>query len=224
MMQNPKSSTVCACILTLGTRHDEKLTFPIAGTAPFSEPEAKSVEWVLDTFPSVRWFVDIHSTAGTVLYSWGSDTNQHQYPDETFLNSSFDSVRGILSDVPGARGGYGEYTPTSESNVSKAAAEQMAEAMALVKGRDYKAKPSAELYATSGASDDYAYSRHFTNQSLNMVHAFSLEFGGRSGPRRPICPFYPSVDDYNLDLKEIGAGLMKMLLAAVDLDRGPGAC
>lgn len=69
----------------------------------------------MDTYSKVRWFIDLHSYAGDVLYSWGSDENQSEYPTMNFLNSSFDSVRGILTDTPGSGRGYGEYTPKEES-------------------------------------------------------------------------------------------------------------
>ncbi len=49
------------------------------GTGAFSEPETKSIKWVFDTYSKVRWFVDLHSYAGDVLYSWGSDDDQTKY-------------------------------------------------------------------------------------------------------------------------------------------------
>lgn len=194
----------------------------MTGTSPFSEPETKSVKWVLDTYTKVRWFVDLHSYAGDVLYSWGSDTNQNTDSSQNFLNSAYNSVRGILTDTPGVRGGYGEYTPASEFNVNKATAQRMAAGMSSAGGRSYTAKPAADLYPTSGASDDYSYSRHFANSSLNLVHGYTVEFG--FGSSISSCPFYPTVAQYNTNLREIAAGFMETLLAAVELDLGPGSC
>jgi hypothetical protein len=59
------------------------------GTKPFSEPETQSIKWVMDTYSAVRWFVDLHSYAGDVLYSWGSDDNQSKYSYMNFMNSSY---------------------------------------------------------------------------------------------------------------------------------------
>ncbi|RAL67161.1 hypothetical protein DID88_007939 [Monilinia fructigena] len=91
------------------------------GTAAFSEPETQSVKWVMDTYSKVRWFVDLHAYAGDILYSWGSDTNQASYPHMNFLNSSYDAVRGIVTDTPGSGSAYGEYTPNAEFTTNKAA-------------------------------------------------------------------------------------------------------
>lgn len=49
----------------------------------------------MDTFAKVRWFIDLHSYTGDVLYSWGSDTNQAKFPGMNFLNSTYNSVRGM---------------------------------------------------------------------------------------------------------------------------------
>lgn len=200
--------------------HCTDIHFPL-GTAPFSEPETKSVKWVLDTFPSVRWFVDLHSVVGDILYSWGSDTNQFSDPVQNFLNSTYDDVRGTLTDTPGVRGGYGEYLQEDVFDVNVAAANRMATAMTAAAGRTYTIEPAADLYPTSGASDDYSFSRHFADPSLNLVHAYTVEFGFDSSFS---CPFYPTVANYNKNLKEIAAGFMEVLLAAVDLDLGPGSC
>lgn len=197
------------------------LTQPATGTAAFSEPEAKNVKWVLDTFSSVRWFADLHSFGADVLYSWGSDEDQSDFPKQTFLNSSYDSVRGILSDTPGHGNGYGEYTPKSEHAANLATAQRMSAAMRNVGGRIYRAIPAVDLYPTSGASDDYSYSRHFANTTLNLVHAYTIEMGHASGLR---CPFYPTVAEYNENLREVAAGFMETLLAAVELDLGPRGC
>ncbi|KAF7550054.1 hypothetical protein G7Z17_g5971 [Cylindrodendrum hubeiense] len=188
------------------------------GTSAFSEPETKNIKWIFDTYSKIRWFVDLHSYAGDVLYSWGSDENQSQYSYMNFLNSSYSSVRGILSDTPGSGKGYGEYTPTAELNNNVAAAKRMTSAMTAGGGSSYTAMQAAALYPTSGASDDYAYSRHFANTSTNLVHAYTVEFG--FGNSAASCPFYPTVAQYNSNLKATSAGFMELLLAAVELGLG----
>ncbi|KAH7304086.1 hypothetical protein B0I35DRAFT_445863 [Stachybotrys elegans] len=187
------------------------------GTAPFSEPETRSIKWVFDTYSKVRWFIDLHSYTGDVLYSWGSDDNQSQYPYMNFLNSTYNSVRGVLSDTPGSGRGYGEYVPASEATNNLAAARRLAAGLTAGGGRTYGAIQASDLYPTSGASDDYAYSRHFADPSLNLVHSYTVEFGfGDSGS----CPFYPSVTNYNTNIRAVGAGFMDFLLAAVEIGLG----
>ncbi|CAG9945626.1 unnamed protein product [Clonostachys rosea f. rosea IK726] len=138
------------------------------GTAAFSEPETKAIKWVFDTYSKIRWFVDLHSYTGDILYSWGSDDNQVNYPYMNFKNSSYNSA--------------------------------------------------SDLYPTSGASDDYAYSRHFADSSKNLVHGYTIEFG--FGNSAASCPFYPTVSQYNSNMKAVGAGFMELLLAAVEYGLG----
>lgn len=135
-----------------------------------------------------------------------------------FLNSTYNSVRGILSDTPGSGRGYGEYTPTQENADNIAAARRIGSAMSAAARRTYTVIPAADLYPTSGASDDYSYSRHFANPSLNLVHGYTIEFGfGNSGAS---CPFYPTQAQHNTNIQEIGAGFMETVLAAVDIGLG----
>jgi len=188
------------------------------GTAAFSEPETKSIKYVMDTFSKVRWFIDLHSYAGDILYSWGSDENQSNSPTMNFLNSAYDSVRGILTDTPGQGNGYGEYTPAAENTANIAAARRIGSAMSTAAGRTYAVIPAADLYPTSGASDDYSYSRHFADTSKNLIHGYTIEFG--FGNNAASCPFYPTQAQHNSNIKEIGAGFMEMLLAGNDLGLG----
>ncbi|KAF7923244.1 hypothetical protein BELL_0033g00240 [Botrytis elliptica] len=188
------------------------------GTAAFSEPETKSIKWVMDTYSKVRWFIDLHSYTGDVLYSWGSDTNQASYPTMNFLNAAYNSVRGIVSDTPGSGSGYGEYSPTAEATANKAAATKIGAGMSAAAGRTYSVIPAAALYPTSGASDDYSYSRHFADTTKNLIHGYTIEFG--FGNSASSCPFYPTQAQHNLNLQEIGAGYMEFLLAAVSLGLG----
>lgn len=172
----------------------------------------------MDTYSKVRWFIDLHSYAGDVLYSWGSDTNQVKYPTENFLNSSYNSVRGILTDTPGSGSGYGEYTPTAENTANVAAATRIGSAMSAAAKRTYSVMPAADLYPTSGASDDYSYSRHFADTTKNLIHGYTIEFG--FGNNAASCPFYPTAAQHNMNIQEIEAGFMEMLLAASDLGLG----
>lgn len=172
----------------------------------------------MDTYSKLRWFIDLHSYSGDVLYSWGSDENQSDYPTMNFQNSSYDSVRGILTDTPGSGRGYGEYTPGDESSANVGAATRMGDALTAGGGRTYAVMQSASLYPTSGASDDYAYSRHFADPALNLIHGYTVEFG--FGNSAASCPFYPSVTQYNDNLKATNAGFMEFLLAAVEYGLG----
>ncbi|KAG9232558.1 hypothetical protein BJ875DRAFT_404643 [Amylocarpus encephaloides] len=188
------------------------------GTSPFSEPETQSIKYVLDSYPKIRWFIDLHSYTGDVLYSWGSDENQSSFPTMNFLNNAYNAVRGILTDTPGSGNGYGEYTPAAENTANVAAGKRIGSAMSAAAGRKYAVIPAADLYPTSGASDDYSYSRHFADTSKNLVHSYTVEFG--FGNSASSCPFYPTQAQHNSNIKEIEAGFMELLLAGVDLGLG----
>ena len=140
----------------------------------------------------------------------------------SFMNSSYDSVRGIVKDTPGENGAYGEYKPEKEVEASEGAAKRMAEAMTAAGGAgandEYSAMQSASLYPTSGATDDYAYSRHFVSPDLGLINAYTVEFGFGNDAAR--CPFYPSVDQYNANIRATNAGFMEFLLAAVEYGLG----
>ncbi|KAI9650856.1 hypothetical protein NHQ30_000891 [Ciborinia camelliae] len=183
------------------------------GTAPFSEPETQSIKWVLDTYSKVNWFIDLHSFTGDVLYAWGSETNQVSDPKMNFLNATYNSVRGDLSDTPGVGTGYGEYIPAAENATNVAVALNIGAGMSAAAGREYKVIPAAELYPTSGSSDDYAYSRHFSDPTKSVVHSYTVEFG--FGNQAASCPFYPTKSQHNNNMAEIGAGYMELLLSAV---------
>ncbi|KAH9883313.1 hypothetical protein F4778DRAFT_694096 [Xylariomycetidae sp. FL2044] len=132
------------------------------------------------------------------------------------MNSAYDSIRGITTDSPTSR--YGEYIPQEDlDNVSDVAAA-MTDAMLDATGRRYVAMQSAELYATSGASDDYSFSRHFADSSLNLVYGYTVEFG--FGNNAASCPFYPSDSQYIQNLQETNAGLMQFLLSASQIGLG----
>ncbi|KZL87324.1 zinc carboxypeptidase [Colletotrichum incanum] len=193
------------------------------GASAFSEPETKSIKWVMDEHKEVRWFMDIHSYIGVVLYNWGSDENQLRKPYMNFLNESYDAVRGLMPDTPATNGIYGEYIPSSDWSEKVFAAMRMGNAMDAAVGRHYEVQQSAYLYPTSGASDDYAYSRHFADPSLGKIHGFTVEFG--FGNDEVECPFYPTPDQYHQNLLETSAGFMEYLLAASEIGVGePASC
>jgi hypothetical protein len=81
--------------------------------------------------------------------------------------------------------------------------------MHAVGGRVFNPMQAVGLYPTSGASDDYAYSRYRANAALNKAHGFTMEFGYPTN-------FYPTLAEYHDNLKDTGAGLMEFCLAASD--------
>jgi murein tripeptide amidase MpaA len=147
------------------------------GTAPASEPETRNIRWLLDTYPEIGYALDIHSVNGSVLYSWGHDENQTVNSAMSFLNASNDGQRGRPYD------GYSEFIPEIDEDAARGIAVGMAHAANGVRAFGYHAVQSFWLdtgdqqpFPTSGAVDDYCYSRHFRNLG-RKVFGFTLEFG-----------------------------------------------
>jgi murein tripeptide amidase MpaA len=174
------------------------------GRSAFSEPETRNVAWVFDKFPRVRWYMDIHSAVGDFLFNWGDDDDQMTDASMTFLNAAWDGKRGMTGDTV-----YREWIEERDFGQVSNVARRVATAMQGVGGRSCVAKQAVGLYPTSGASDDYAYSRYRVNARQNKVHGFTMEFGYPTN-------FYPTIAEYHNNLKDTGAGLMEFCLAASD--------
>jgi len=174
------------------------------GRHAFSESETRNVAWVFDQFPRVRWYMDIHSAAGEFLFNWGDDNDQFGDPSMQFLNPAWDGKRGIVGDTQ-----YREWIEETDFGKILNASNRVVRAMQTVGGRSYRPIQAVGLFPTSGASDDYAYSRYRANAKLNRVHGFTMEFGYPSN-------FYPTLPEYHASLKDTGAGLMEFCLAASD--------
>lgn len=173
------------------------------GPAANSEPETNNIVWLLDNFPATKWFIDVHSAIPAVFHSWGLDSNQTVDPEQNFLNPLFDGVRGNPEDS------YGEYITEADLTLVRGLSVTIRDAIALVAGDRYDTGPAFELYATSGASDDYAYSRHRARPDRPKVLGFTMECGRE---------FQPDLDGRETVIMEVCAGLIAFTKDAVRLD------
>jgi murein tripeptide amidase MpaA len=135
-----------------------------------SEPETQNVVWLLDTYSRIRWHVDVHSAVPVILHNWESDQNQTTEPAQAFLNSAFDGVRGRPNDTT-----YREYVPRVDLDIMEALGMCMNDAVKAVRGDNYGVEQAYGIYPTSGASDDYAFSRHFADPLRAKVYGFTIE-------------------------------------------------
>lgn len=173
------------------------------GTGPESEAEAKNLVSIYEEFPNIRWYIDIHSATGDILYPWGHDEGQSTDPSLNFLNSAYDRKRGVLGDS------YKEYIPsTDDSNLRTVAARSVA-AMRAVGGRSYSSGPGVGLYPTSGGVADYAFSRYWGIEGANKVYSFTLEFGYPTN-------FYPTLQEFNENILDTNAGFVDWALSAIE--------
>ena len=175
------------------------------GTSSFSEPETQAIAWVYTQYPKIRWFVDIHSYGGTMLYSWGDDNNQSNDPNQNLFNEAFDGRRGVLEDSV-----YREFIDETDSRNVALQASKTSAAIRAVGGRSYVPKQAANLYATSGSSDDYAFSRWHKDRSVNKVYGFTMEFGVQSH-------FYPTSEEFTHNIVDTSAGFMEFVLTASEI-------
>jgi murein tripeptide amidase MpaA len=176
------------------------------GPAPFSEPETKNVLWVLDNFPQIRWFIDLHSYGETILYSWGPAENQSTDKKMNFMNPSFNSKRGLAN-------AYKEYIPNEDLETVLSLASSFRDGIEPVRGKKYSVQQSVGLYPTSGTGDDYAYSRHFSDPTRNKIFAFTIEWGSKEVSDQ--ISFHPPWEEMQKIVSDISAGIIEFGLSAV---------
>jgi hypothetical protein len=146
------------------------------GTAAFSEPETRNVRWLLDQYPQVTHYLDLHSHSGFVLHPWGDDENQFFKPSQNFRNSNWNKQRGVLGRP------YGEYTCLFEQWRFKNVTNAISAAIKSVRGTVYIVYQlflmqfMRPTYPVSGGSFDWVYSRHLTERSKRKVWGYGMEF------------------------------------------------
>ena len=142
------------------------------GPSPLSEPETQNVAWLFEVTPEIAWFVDLHSYGESILFPWGDDESQPDDPAQSFTNPAWHGARGMGGDAA-----YREYAPASDLALFRALGATMAGAISAVRGANYSVDPAFSLYPTSGAGDDWAYSRHLADPTRRRVLPFTIEFG-----------------------------------------------
>jgi len=183
------------------------------GESAFSEPETKNARWIVEQFANTRFFIDLHSDGQRILYRWGDDSDQTANLSMNFMNAAYDGDRGV-------NGSYQEYIPSDDLATSLSLATVLRDAIKAVRGTDYTVQPAYSLYPTSGTSEDYFYSRHFTDVSQTKIITFTLEWGAI------FQPLYPEMRHI---IDETTASLLAFCLEIVNLsdraqfESGPNA-
>ena len=168
------------------------------GEVALSEPETRNVVWLLDTFPTIGWFVDLHCTGPEIRYVWSVD-DAGRNCEENFMNPLFDKQRGVAGQ------GYREFLDPQDEQAMAALACRFVTDVAAVHGTEYKSGPGFQHLPTAGTGHDYAYSRHRRNPNLGKILSFYVEWG--DGDDQPDSP------DVDKIIKEVSAGLIGMCLA-----------
>lgn len=143
------------------------------GTGPASEPETQNVVWLLDTYPQIRWLIDIHSYGEFFRHNWGVDEIQTTDPVKNFLNPAYDGIRGIGGDA------YQEYIRPGDLAAESCLVQRMRDAIQAVRGITYTIDHS---FPFSGIARDYPYSRHFADSTKSKTLGFLIEWGTEFQP------------------------------------------
>jgi murein tripeptide amidase MpaA len=184
------------------------------GTAPFSEPETRNVRWLFEQYRHINWFMDVHSYGGDILHTWGDDENQGTTPDQNFTNPAWHGKRGLPNDT------YREFIGPCDMARSLTAANAVSAAIAGVRGQTYAVAQGYFLpswgapYPTSGASEDWAFSRHYADPTKRQVTAFVIEFNRTK-------TFFPTWTEMESIILDIDAGLVRLCLRALPLRQLP---
>ena len=186
------------------------------GPEAFSEPETRNVAWLVDRYPTTRFLTDVHSFSELILYPWGDDDNQTTKPEQNFHNPAFDRKRGLLAQNghPDARR-YGEYLDPTHRRHLIEIGTRMRDAVQSVNGRTYTLQQGAQLYGTSGTSDDWSFARHILDPARPVIYPYTIEFG-RERPNDVAASFHPPYADMEKIIDEVVAGLLEMCLAGLD--------
>lgn len=176
------------------------------GTAPFSEAETRNVRWLFQQNPNISRFIDVHSYGGDILHPWGDDENQSVTQSMNFLNSGWNLQRGLKNDP------YREFITPVDLSRLQATGNAMSSAIAGVRGHTYTVAQSFFLpgwvtYPTSGASDDWAFSRSYANPSMSKVLGYVIEFN-------KTWTFFPPWSEMEKIILDVDAGLVAFCLDA----------
>jgi murein tripeptide amidase MpaA len=177
------------------------------GPRAFSEPETRNVKRLLDQHP-IDYFVDVHSYSELILFPWGHAPNQTSDSSQRFTLVDTSDWDELPRDAPG----YKEFIEPDDLDRLSEIGRAAADAIGNVRGRQYTVQQGFDLYATTGTSSDYAYSRHIADPNRRKVYAFTFE----TGPSRAsiVQSFQPPDPEAGRIAEEATSGLIAVLASA----------
>ncbi|HEX2880709.1 MAG TPA: M14 family zinc carboxypeptidase, partial [Polyangiaceae bacterium] len=180
---------------------------------------------LMDQFPYIYAYIDFHCAYGAIVHPWGDDQLQLSNPSMNFMNPVYDHQRDPNS------GSYGEYMPPEDLETFRRLGQKFCNALAGVRGASYQVMSAVELApapdvdpqspalwwysATSGANDDYAYSRHFSDPSKSKILAFTVEFGtpvDNTSDATAVVGFQPAIPQMQWIIQDLIAGTLGFCL------------
>lgn len=181
------------------------------GPDRFSEPESRNIRDFCEA-QRIDVFLDVHSYSELVLYPWGHARTQTTDPSQRFMSLA----TGTCATLSPA--GHLEYMLPRDRLRFQRVSRQIVVDINAVRGRTYTAQPIVELYATTGTTTDYVYSRHISNPALRKTYGFAFETGptvffpGTSVVDEPNS-FHPA--DPSLIKRDTKAGIISLLQQSI---------
>ena len=140
------------------------------GPDRFSEPESRNIKDLCDRH-RIDVFLDVHSFTGLVLYPWGHAFTQTTDPSQRFTTLA----TGTCSSLSPAS--HQEYMLPRDLLRYQRVSAKIAADIHAVNGRSYMPTSIRGLYAATGTSTDYVYSRHIADPELRKTYGFGFETG-----------------------------------------------
>ena len=171
------------------------------GRSAASEPETKNVQWLAGQFPTLRWFVDLHSGAREVVHPWADDESQPDDGTMAFHNAAHNGLRGGIGDVV-----YREYMDADDITAHVGLAQAYVVCVQKFDATSCPIKPGCDTAVSGGMSHDWAYSRHLVpGAQAPKTLALLIEwYRGYVVPWRVMPPL----------IREVSAGLIEIGLQA----------
>jgi murein tripeptide amidase MpaA len=167
------------------------------GSAPFSEPETRNVDWLLK-HAAADQYMDIHGPLGTIVYSWGDAADQSNDPSMNFANPAWDGRRFSP---------YSEYLSASDRACLQQTGGSVEAAVNAVRTGHYVCGPSYnDIYPTTATSDDYSFSRHLTDAAQSKTYGYTFEYGG---------DYFPPYEEMLPVISETNAAMLQFCMAAM---------
>lgn len=174
------------------------------GPDRFSEPESSNIRDFCNSH-RVDVFLDVHSFSELVLFPWGHAFTQTTDPSENFTTLATGTCLPI--DPPDHR----EYMLPRDQLRFRTVANRIVADIHAVRGRNYTPESVRELYATTGTSCDYVYSRHLADPALRKTYGFSFETGPDTGNDH--VSFHP--EDPSAIIRDTKAGILSLLQQSI---------
>ncbi|HVI71497.1 MAG TPA: M14 family zinc carboxypeptidase, partial [Pyrinomonadaceae bacterium] len=134
-------------------------------------------------------------------FPWGHAPTQTTNPSQRFPSLATGTCAPLNPPT------HQEYMLPGDQQYFQSVAQTIVSDIRAVRGRNYTPKAINQLYAVTGSSSDYVYSRHIANPALYKTYGFSFE----TGPPVSSLPesFHPA--DPTLIKLDTKAGIVSLL-------------